>query len=75
MYVLNFSLYSESSSLLAYKELRSGKLLISLSLEDLDFLSLYQLPIEWVPGALSLGVKWLGPEADHSPPCSAKVRE
>jgi hypothetical protein len=26
-----------------------------------------QLPIQWVPGALSLGVKWQGREADHSP--------
>jgi hypothetical protein len=34
-----------------------------------------QPPIEWVPGALSLGVKWLGHEADHSPPSSAKVKE
>jgi hypothetical protein len=25
-----------------------------------------QPPIQWVPGALSLGVKWLGHEADHS---------
>jgi hypothetical protein len=34
-----------------------------------------QPPIQWVPGALSLGVKWPGREADHSPPSSAKVRE
>jgi hypothetical protein len=27
--------------------------------------------IKWVPGALSLGVKRLGCEADHSPPSSA----
>jgi hypothetical protein len=32
-----------------------------------------QLPIQGVPGALFLGVKWLGREADHSPPSSAKV--
>jgi hypothetical protein len=32
-------------------------------------------PIQWVPGALSLGVKRLGHEADHSPPSSAKVKE
>jgi hypothetical protein len=24
-----------------------------------------QPPIQWLPGALSLGVKWLGREADH----------
>jgi hypothetical protein len=33
-----------------------------------------KLPIQWVPGAPSLGVKWLGHEADHSPPSSAKVK-
>jgi hypothetical protein len=34
-----------------------------------------QTPIQWVPGALSLGVKLLGCEADHSLPSSAKVKE
>jgi hypothetical protein len=34
-----------------------------------------QPPIQWVPGALSLGVKQLGHEADHSPPSSAEVKE
>jgi hypothetical protein len=33
-----------------------------------------QPPIQWVPGALSLGVKWPGHEADHSPPSSAEVK-
>jgi hypothetical protein len=32
-------------------------------------------PIQWVPGALSLGVKQPGREADQSPPSSAKVKE
>jgi len=31
-------------------------------------------PIQWVPGALSLGVKRSGREADHSPPSSAEVK-
>jgi len=31
--------------------------------------------IQWVPGALSLGVKRLGHEADHSLPSSAEVKE
>jgi hypothetical protein len=31
------------------------------------------LPSSGLPGALSLGVKWLGHEAHHSPPSSAKV--
>jgi hypothetical protein len=30
-------------------------------------------PFQWVPDALSLRVKWLGCEADHSPPSSAEV--
>jgi hypothetical protein len=33
-----------------------------------------QPPIQWVPGAFSLGVKWLGREADHSSPSSAEVK-
>jgi hypothetical protein len=32
-----------------------------------------QPPIQWVPGDLSLGVKWPGHEDDHSPPSSAEV--
>jgi hypothetical protein len=34
-----------------------------------------QPPIQWVPVALSLGVKQPGHEADHSPPSSAEVEE
>jgi hypothetical protein len=34
-----------------------------------------QTSIQWVPGALSLGVKRAGREADHSPPCSIEVKE
>jgi hypothetical protein len=30
--------------------------------------------IQWAPGALSLGVKRQGREADHSPPFSAEVK-
>jgi hypothetical protein len=33
-----------------------------------------QPPMQWVPGALSLGVKWPGHECDHSPPSNAKVK-
>jgi hypothetical protein len=32
-------------------------------------------PIQWVPGALSWGLKWPRREADHSPPASAKVKK
>jgi hypothetical protein len=34
-----------------------------------------QTPIQWEPGALSLGVKRPVREADHSPPSSAEVKE
>jgi hypothetical protein len=34
-----------------------------------------QPPIQWVQGALSLGVKRPGREADHSPPSSTEVKE
>jgi hypothetical protein len=34
-----------------------------------------QPPIQWAPGSLSLGVKWLGHKADHSPPSNAKIKE
>jgi hypothetical protein len=33
-----------------------------------------QPSIQWVPVAFTLGVKWLGYEADPSPPSSAKVK-
>jgi hypothetical protein len=31
-------------------------------------------PIQWAPEVLSLGIKWPGCEADHSPPSSAEVK-
>jgi hypothetical protein len=34
-----------------------------------------QPPIQWVTGALSLGIKRQGREADYSPPSSAEVKE
>jgi hypothetical protein len=34
-----------------------------------------QPPIQWVPGALSPGVKRPRREADHSPPTSAEVKK
>jgi len=33
-----------------------------------------QPPIQWVPGAFSLGVKRPGREADHSHPSSAEIK-
>jgi hypothetical protein len=34
-----------------------------------------QPPVQWISGILSLGVKWLWREADHSPPSTAEVKE
>jgi len=34
-----------------------------------------QPPLQWVPGASSLGVQQPGREADRSPPSSAEVKE
>jgi hypothetical protein len=33
-----------------------------------------QPPIQWLPRALSLGVKRSGRESDHSPPSTAEVK-
>jgi hypothetical protein len=33
-----------------------------------------RVPVKWVPGALSPGIKRQGSEADHSPPTSADVK-
>jgi hypothetical protein len=33
-----------------------------------------QLPVQWVPGAVSQGVMWLEHEADHSLPSSAGMK-
>jgi hypothetical protein len=33
-----------------------------------------QPPTKWVPGTISPGVKRQRPEADHSPPCTAEVK-
>jgi len=38
-------------------------------------LGLTQPPIQWVLGALSLGLEWPGHEADHSPPSGAEFKE
>jgi hypothetical protein len=38
-------------------------------------LRLTQSPFQWVLGALSMGVKRPGSEADHSPPYSSEVKE
>jgi hypothetical protein len=38
-------------------------------------LELTQPPIQWVSGALFLGIERLRRESDHSPPSSAEVKE
>jgi hypothetical protein len=48
---------------------------IYLSLYFGSFCFAFQPPIQLVKGALPLGVKWPGREADHSPPSRAEVKE
>jgi hypothetical protein len=31
-------------------------------------------PIQWVPGTFSLGIRWPGRDANHSPPVNAEVK-
>jgi hypothetical protein len=50
---------------------------VSLFVNAKEQISLHYHPlhnIQWVSGALSLGVKRPGHEADHSPPSSAEVK-
>jgi hypothetical protein len=42
---------------------------------DTSCIAIYVIPIQWVPGALSMGVKQPVREADHSPPTSAEVKK
>jgi hypothetical protein len=37
-------------------------------------LVLNQPPIQWVPGALSMGINWSESEADHTPPSNAEAK-
>jgi hypothetical protein len=52
--------------------LERGKILFSTA--SRPALGPTQPPIEWVPGAISPGVKGPGRETDHSPPSSADVK-
>jgi hypothetical protein len=53
---------------------KNVSILLLLTTASRPALGLTQPPIHWVPGALSLGVKRPGREADHSPPSSAGVK-
>jgi hypothetical protein len=49
------------------------KIFLFSAMSDLS-LGLTQPPIQWVPGAVFLGVEQPGHEADHSPLSSAEVK-
>jgi hypothetical protein len=51
-----------------------GRGSISGSGKGVSFLHSFQTPIQWVPVAISPGLKWWGCEAYHSPPSSAEVK-
>jgi hypothetical protein len=50
-----------------------GKIFLFCTVSRLT-LGLLQPPIQWVPGVIFPGVKWLGHESDKSPPSSAKFK-
>jgi len=63
---------SQTSSHAVYTESRrSPTTLYTPSVAEIHLLVLS--PIQWVPGAVPSGIKRLGREADHPPPCSAEV--
>jgi hypothetical protein len=62
-------------TLLYFTQIRPRSGLCIFTTTSSRVLSITQPPIQWVPGALSLGVKRPGREADWSPPCSAEVKE
>jgi hypothetical protein len=51
-----------------------GKIKRLIFTESREALGPTQPPIQWVPWAISPGVKRPGREADHSPPSSAEVK-
>jgi hypothetical protein len=53
---------------------RQGEEIFLFSTASRPALGPTQPPIQWVPGGLSVGVKRLGREADHSHPSSAEVK-
>jgi hypothetical protein len=55
-------------------ESREGLGIVSFTTVSRPALEPTQPPIQWVPGALSLGVKRPECEADHSPPSSDEVK-
>jgi hypothetical protein len=64
---MNYSLNLEFDS-------RRGLGIFLLTTVSRPILGPTQPPIQWVPGALSRGIKRTGPEADHSPPSRAEVK-
>jgi hypothetical protein len=60
---------------LKYLDCRRGLTIFLLTTASITALGPTQPPIQWVPGALSVGVKRPGREEDHSPPTTAEVKE
>jgi hypothetical protein len=54
---------------------RQGQEMLLFTIASRTALGPTQLLIQWVPGAVSLGVKRPDREADHSPPSSAEIKE
>jgi hypothetical protein len=56
-------------------DFRGGLGIFLFTTASITALGTTQLPIQWLPGALSLGIKCPEFEADHSAPFSAEVKE
>jgi hypothetical protein len=70
--VYDASCYSTGAGIA--QQYRQGLGIVLITTASRSALGPTQTPIQWVPGALSLGVKRPGREADQSPPTSAEVR-
>jgi len=68
----NFIFLDLITLIIFYEEYKSWS---SLLCSFLEIRVSFTFLIQWVAGALSLGVKLPGREADHSPPSSAGVEE
>jgi len=73
-FLLAIPQWCNSGLLAGWSESRQGLRIILFTTALTPALGSTHPPIPWVPGALFLGVKRSGHEADHSPPSSAEFK-
>jgi hypothetical protein len=74
LYLSTSSRSRNSSVIIALCGSRQGLGIFPFTTASRPALGPTQLPIQWVPGTLSLGVKLSGRETEHSPPYSDEVK-